>query len=256
MKVELESFREDFKKYGEMVYGTRDAADMEALQTELRRIAPKVTDIVVKVVGDRGYGERGRGVAPFSDLLVAGLAGGNNAMPHNFRFFDSAVTSALDQAIGTIEAGLWPPSTPPPILLIRDTELQKRCADLLAAPENHDRVIREATTVLEDRLRSRPPHQVLARLIPHSGDQIGENLVNRLCAPDNPIVSVSDDRTKRIAFHKMLTGVFAYLRHPYHHRLDAETEWSWAWSIVGLVDQLLFEVEQSVVTALSDGQRP
>lgn len=83
-------------------------------------------------------------------------------MPLNFHPFYSFVTAALEKAIGTLEAGLWPPKTPAPVLVIHDAELRQRCADLLGAPGNYDRVVREATTVLEDRIRRRPPFEVLA----------------------------------------------------------------------------------------------
>lgn len=50
------------------------------------------------------------------------------------------------------------PKGKPPILvavdyLIQDEELHDRCRDLIRAPRNFDRVFREATTVLDDRLK-------------------------------------------------------------------------------------------------------
>ena len=38
--------------------------------------------------------------------------------------------------------------------IIQDDELRDRCADLIKRPRNHDRVFREATTVLEHRIRT------------------------------------------------------------------------------------------------------
>ena len=115
--------------------------------------------------------------------------------------------------------------------------------DLLMAPGSYDRVIREATVVLEHRMRNKVPHEVLARLIPNSADQTGENLVNRLFSPDEPQLVFSSDRSRRIAFHRMLLGIVSYLRNPYHHEIDPSTDWSWAWSAVGLIDRVLADVE-------------
>ncbi|MBM3941868.1 MAG: hypothetical protein FJ316_02880 [SAR202 cluster bacterium] len=132
-------------------------------------------------------------------------------------------------------------------ILGKAEELRKRCADLLNAPGNYDRVVREATTILESRIRSRPPIEVLAKAIPNSSERQGENLVNKLTNPDNPMLSISSDKAVRIAFRNMLVGVVSYLRNPYHHRLDDTTEWSWTWSTVGLIDKLLTDIGNCVL---------
>jgi len=182
------------------------------------------------------------------DLLSTALLGGNNELTHNFYAFEAMVTSTLNRAIGALEAGLWPPTEPAPVLVIKDDELRQRCSDLLSAPGNYDRVIREATTILESRMRNKCPYDVLSSLIPQSADQSGENLVNKLFSPDDPVLSISSDRYKRIAFHRIMLGVISYLRNPYHHSLDPNTEWSWAWSIVGFIDRLVCDIESCVVT--------
>ena len=248
MIAELESFLESFRQYAKVVYSEEPTNKLEALASPLRIAEPKITDMISKVLGNGQFeigvpfAMRGR-LVTYSDLLGNALLGGNNAMPHNFGDFNAAVTQVLEKAIGTLKAGLWPPKTPSPVLVIRDAELRQRCADLLSAPGNYDRVVREATTILEDRMRRKPPFEILARLIPSSGDQIGENLVNKLFAPNAPILSISSDKTKRVAFYKMLIGAVSYLRNYYHHRLDAETEWSWAWSTVGFIDRLLADID-------------
>lgn len=147
-----------------------------------------------------------------------------------------------------IEAGLWPQIETRPVLVIQDMELRNRCLDLLSAPTAYDRVTREATTILEDRIRMKLPHTLLARLIPQAADQTGDNLVNRLLSPRNPVIIVSSEKQKQVAFHQITSGVFSYLRNPYHNRLDPSTEWSWAWSTVGLMDRLLAEVDGSSIS--------
>lgn len=97
--------------------------------------------------------------------------------------------------------------------------------------------------VLEDRLRNRISHDRLTELIPDSAKQTGDNLVNTLLAPAKPVLSINTDTRERAAFHKIMVGAFAYLRNPFHHRLSDTTEWSWSWSIVGLIDHLLHELD-------------
>lgn len=241
--AELEAFLEDFKQYGKEVYSKEKTENFEGLGSRLRRSAPRITDIILKIVGDGTFQLGYSGYTSYKDLMSVAVMGGNNALPHNFRDFEAPVFSILEKTIGTIESGLWPPKTPTPVLIVHDPELRQRCADLLSAPGNYDRAIREATTILEDRIRGKLPHTLLSRLIPHSTDQMGENLVNKLFSPDEPILSVSDDKKKRIAFHKILMGIFSYLRNEYHHKIDDRTQWSWAWSTVGFIDRLLVEID-------------
>ncbi|MDD4874335.1 MAG: TIGR02391 family protein [Dehalococcoidales bacterium] len=184
---------------------------------------------------------------PRRDLLMTALMGGNNELSHNFYSFQAPVTNLFNRALGAVESGLWSPQEPTPVLVIKDDELRSRCSDLLCAPGNYDRVIREATTVLENRLRNKPPHELLVQLIPNAADQIGDNLVNKLLSPNNPILAISSDKQKRIAFHQIMLGIISYLRNPYHHILASYTEWSWAWSIVGFIDRLLSDIEICVV---------
>lgn len=250
-KDTLESFLDLFNKYAEEIFGERRRDHLDALRTKLQRLEPQVTKMLLGILGDRVVGVAGFGrsvTLSISDLLPTALMGGNNEEKHNFYDFKGPVTAILTRALGAIETGLWPPKEPTPILVIKDNELRNRCLDLLRASTAYDRVIREATTVLEDRIRKKPPHATLARLIPQAADQTGENLVNKLLSPDKPVLVISAEKQKRIAFHRIMLGVFSYLRNPYHHKLDPLTEWSWAWSTVGLVDRLLAEIDCCSVT--------
>jgi hypothetical protein len=165
----------------------------------------------------------------------------------NFRAWREPLNAILAKTIGTLEAGLWPPKIPIPALVIHDAELRQRCADLLSAPGKYDRVIREATTVLEDRIKQKVPPDVLVQKIPNIKDRTLGKMSDEFFSPTSPVLSISADRTSRVALFKMLQGVDSYLRNPYHHQLDETTEWSWAWSAVGLVDRLLRDVENSTL---------
>lgn len=46
----------------------------------------------------------------------------------------------------------------------------------------------------------------------------------------------------------MVVGIIAYLRNPSHHSLNDETDWSLAWSVVGIVDSLLSELDNSYIS--------
>jgi len=247
----LSSFLDVFTQYSDEVFGERDQGTLDDLRTKLQRMEPEVTRYLIEITGDGATtisSIRQASTIEHKKLLPSALLGGNNEMTHNFYGYKGPVIGLLNRALGAIEAGLWPPKEPSPVLVISDEELRERCTDLLAAPGNYDRVIREATTVLENRIREKATHEVLAELIPNAAEQKGENLINRLFNPDKPIISTSTEKTNRIALYKMLIGVFAYLRNPYHHEIDSTTEWSWAWSCVGFIDDLLNVIENCALT--------
>lgn len=131
-----------------------------------------------------------------------------------------------------------------PVLTIKDIELRRRTSDLLSAPGQYDRVLRESTTILEDRIRGKVPFEDLAKIFPNAADQTGDSLINKLFSPNKPVV-VYGDRQEQTQLSRMLGGVLAYLRNPSHHSIDNDVEWSWAWSVVGLVDQLLDDIASS-----------
>lgn len=254
MKKILKSFQRTFERYADEI--ASDYADDDTLRTlrkQLQRREPSITDTLIKVLGDGTLEERTTdGKIRYSisrrDLLGMILLEANTK---NLEFFNDLVDFALreiNRSLGNIENGLWPPKEKPPILIIKDAELRDRCAGLLSTSGKYDTVIREATTILENRIRSKAGHDLLARLIPNANDQTGENLVNQLFSPTKPILEVSSEKDKRISFHRILLGVVSYLRNPYHHKLDPSVEWSWAWSTVGLVDRLLLETDSCAVS--------
>ena len=141
-------------------------------------------------------------------------------------------------------------SAPIPVLAISDDVLRDRTSDMLSAPGKFDRVLREATTILEDRIRGKIPFDDLSKLIPKASDQTGDNLINKLFSGKNPVLECSDPQ-RQGPMHRMLGGVVAYLRNPSHHSVDDSVKWSWAWSVVGLVDQLLDELDSTTYSGVS-----
>ena len=243
MLQQLEEFQSAYEGYAEGILERDEGWDeLAKLRKPLQQAEPGITAILVEVIGEGsvslGYGP----AVSRRNLIATALMGGNNAMVHNFAPNNAAVASLLNQAIGALKTGLWPHADPTPVLVIRDDVLRDRCSDLLAAPGNYDRVLREATTILEDRMRGAVEHERLTVLLPTAADQTGDRLVNALFNPTNPVLSISDDRARRVAFRNMLAGTIGYLRNTSHHAIDDQTAWSWAWSVAGLVDQLLADI--------------
>lgn len=92
-------------------------------------------------------------------------------------------------------------------------------------------------------------------MIPEARDHVGEPLANKLLSPNKPVIIVSEKQTERAAFHKMVVGVIAYLRNPSHHLLDDKTEWALAWSVVGIIDSLLSQLENRYVAEDSEDSK-
>ncbi len=243
IKQTLESFLQEFAEYEAEVDGEHRSEELLEMRSNLQRKEPKVTKILIEDQGGAIFRLEHIGDVQLQALLQLAVAGGNNEDPINFDTFKNAARSVINHALGKLDVGLWPEEKPQPVLKINDDELRDRCTDLLKAPRNYDRVVREATIVLEDRIRKKPSHEVLSRLIPNSSEQNGRNLIDTLFKVDSPILSISDDRNERLKFRDILIGVISYLRNPYHHYLDDNTEWSWAWSTVGFIDVLLNEVD-------------
>ena len=80
--------------------------------------------------------------------------------------------------------------------LIQDKELFDRCEDLIKAKKNFDRVFREATTILEDRIKKLSGIKNL----------VGINLVSKVLNPDpaKAVIKVSDRKFEQQGFFQYL----------------------------------------------------
>jgi hypothetical protein len=159
----------------------------------------------------------------------------------------SYIISIINEAIGNIENNTLPATEIQPALPIKDEILRKRCLDLLQGAGDLDRAINQATLVLETRLRDSIPYEKLSEVIPEDKDRVGEPLANKLLSPSKPVVVISDKPSERAAFHKVVVGMIAYFRNPSHHFLDDKTKSSLAWSVVGIIDSLLSQLEDRYV---------
>lgn len=245
----LVKFREDYQAYvanASHYYGTSN----DRLRTPLHEKIPVLTRIVALVHGHGEY-QQDKTTYSFYAALTYALDG-SAVKADNWPKVAAHVDRIISEAIGHIDNGIFPRKEIRPILPIKDQQLSKRCSDLLSAPGSFDRVINQATQVLEERIRNSVPYEKLCELIPLAKEQIGEPLANRLLSPNNPVIVVSEKLPERVAFHKMVIGIISYLRNPSHHSLNEKTAWSLAWSVVGIIDSLLSELDNSYVS----GEKP
>ena len=254
-KSTLEEFLTELRKYT----GETKARGWIAVEKRerLQRKIPLVSQIVDRIYGDAGK-TINKQTFSFSFLLSHILkqeshesyATEESEIRKNeiWTEISEHVEDIINQTIGCIEDDVQFDKEIVPTLPIRDEKLKERCLDLLNAPGCFDRVLNQATQVLEERIRNSVTYEYLCELLPQAKTHIGETLVNRLLGGSNPIVVISDKQLEREAFHKMVVGIVSYLRNPSHHTLTDSTEWSLAWSVVGLVDSILSQLSNAYVS--------
>lgn len=120
--------------------------------------------------------------------------------------------------------------------LLRDDELKNRCTDLLRARGNFDRVFREATTVLDDRLKRLAG--IKRRINP-------ADLAAQVLHPRKAILRVSRDGDEQEGFFLICRGLFLAFRNPTHHQLSDRFTREDALRFCGFVDSLLTVLEQA-----------
>jgi hypothetical protein len=123
--------------------------------------------------------------------------------------------------------------------LIRDQQLYGRCKDLFRAKQHFDRVIREATTLLDDRLKTRTGIQNLSP----------ENLVNRAMnpEPDRAVIEVSSNGAEQAGFHSICKGIMLAFRNKAHHSLSDAFTREDALKFCGFLDTLLSMIDNATI---------
>lgn len=121
--------------------------------------------------------------------------------------------------------------------LIEDEELYDRCHDLIKAPKNFDRVLREATTVLEDRIRRLSGLKKMK----------GVNLVGKALNPDptKAVLKVSDKKFEQEGFFNICKGLMLSFRDTTHHELSDKFTKQDALKFCGFIDSLLAVLNQA-----------
>lgn len=124
--------------------------------------------------------------------------------------------------------------------MIQDDELRDRCADLIKRPRNHDRVFREATTILEHRVKNLSG--ITQRMSPQA-------LIGKAIAPDpaRAILVVSSDSSEQEGFYKICAGIEAAFRNRTHHEVSNKLTRNDAIKFCGFIDSLLLVLASAEV---------
>jgi len=123
---------------------------------------------------------------------------------------------------------------------IKDEELKVRCTDLLSAPGNFDRVINQATQVLEDRVRKRS----------EDDDKLtGVKLVNKVISSDinKSKLELSSSKEEQEGFFHIIRGVMSAYRNPTHHVITDKYSREEALIVCAFIDLLLEVVDNAKV---------
>jgi uncharacterized protein (TIGR02391 family) len=116
-------------------------------------------------------------------------------------------------------------------LVILDSELRARCRDLILARGHYDRALREATTVLEDRIKKLSDITNLTS-VPLLGKALNPE-------PLKAVVVVSNEKEDQSGFFYICMGIMQAFRNKTHHNLsDAFTQVD-ALKFCGFIDTVL-----------------
>jgi uncharacterized protein (TIGR02391 family) len=128
---------------------------------------------------------------------------------------------------------------------IQDETLKSRCADLLSAPGNFDRVINQATQVLEDRIRTKAG--------PAGANLVGAPLVNQVVKSDprSTVLKFSDDKNEQEGYANILRGIVGAYRNPTHHHVLDHIAREDALKVCAFIDGLLKVVDGATVNSSS-----
>jgi hypothetical protein len=124
--------------------------------------------------------------------------------------------------------------------LIKDQELKSRCSDLLSANDHFDRVINQATQVLEERLRVK---------LPDLTDSHGMALIGQAMhkEPKNSRIIFSDVGSEQEGYTALFRGVVGAFRNKSHHRFMAHVSREQALQICAFIDNLLAALEAAEI---------
>ena len=113
---------------------------------------------------------------------------------------------------------------------IKDSELRERCFDVLTARSNFDRVINQATLVLEHRIRE----------LAGSENGHGIQLINQALRDGKLTVSVRQGEQE--AFGNLLRGLMGFYRNSSHHRILPEVGRDEALRVLLFIDSVLWQL--------------
>ncbi len=180
-----------------------------------RRSLPHEIQSEARVLGQSLSGQDGRRTIVTSPVVSRGVSGGTSTLIASSRFFDL-------------------------LEIIQDDELRDRCADLIKRPRNHDRVFREATTILEHRIRTLGG--ITRKMNP-------QDLIGKVVSPDlaRAILVVSEDSAEQEGFFKICSGIEATFRNRTHHEVSNKLSRYDAIKFCSFVDSLLLILSEAKI---------
>lgn len=146
----------------------------------------------------------------------------------------SRTTAELYQQIAKLKRELEVAGTKPEAL-IRDAELKDRAAGLLVGDKNYDTAVREATVILEDRVRKKSGVSGVS----------GVELMTAAFKEDTGALIVSDDSSEQRGVHMTFRGIIGWVRNSFHHHVIDATAQGDAMRIIAFIDWLLEEVDRA-----------
>ncbi len=126
--------------------------------------------------------------------------------------------------------------------LLTDGDLRSRCSDLLRRGKHLDRAVREAMTVLEDRLRRRTG-------LDKSKEPSRAGLVRRALHHGTGMLDLGVDRAEQEGVFNVCLGLMAVFANPAHHALRDDVARGEALAICGMVNWVLVLLESARVRA-------
>ena len=121
---------------------------------------------------------------------------------------------------------------------IKDEELRSRCADLLTAHDHFDRVVNQATQVLESRIKTKS-----------GSDKSGKPLIGETIKSDlsSTVLILSNNPNEQEGYGSILRGLMQTMRNSSHHSFSKNYTREDAFAVCGFVDQLLRVIDRSTV---------
>lgn len=116
--------------------------------------------------------------------------------------------------------------------LIKDEELKSRCSDLLSASEHFDRVINQATQVLEERIRT---------FVPDQAGMTGLPLIMKAMNAEvsKSKLAFSDVAGEQEGYVNLFKGLIGAFRNQSHHRFLENVTREQALQICAFIDNML-----------------